>query len=147
MVTHMGQSPANHVTLKGTPRADARDNLEFFRIEADGFRATAPFTIPAGKVLVVTDVGWIPVQGNPGQFKTFQISIATVAMSNPPNTVFESTITLDNSGVGGTNVEMTSGFVVSSKGIIYVKAHVVNAGTDNEVYDQVILRGYLTEES
>lgn len=133
----MGQAPGDHVVLT------LNATFDLVRIGPNGVRETNPFKVPQNNVLVVTDVDWqisTPPLGPPPKFhklRMFTINLAT----NETNTIFESSATLNDSGQGGINVEMTSGIVVSSKAQIKVEALPV-AGP----HYSVIIRGYLHRE-
>jgi hypothetical protein len=138
MVTHIGQLPADHVTLalSGTP---GTADFDFFRIDQDGVRAATPFKVPPQRVLIVTDVEW-EISGPAQEFQTFGLIIKNLA-SGVGSRVFESSVILNNLGKGGKNEEMTSGFVVSSRGKIEVEMTAI-AGRQYHV----ILRGYIHRE-
>ncbi|HXW11970.1 MAG TPA: hypothetical protein VD694_04350, partial [Nitrososphaeraceae archaeon] len=116
-------------------------DFDFFRIGPDGLQVgTEEFKIPPKEVLVVTDVDWLISGGPPGEFHTLELFIKNIAGGGRSG-VFHSCITLNDSGQGGINEEMISGFVVSSEGKIEVQMD-AHAG----IQDRVILRGYLHKE-
>lgn len=139
----MGQLPVDHVTLEGVS-ATGGSTLDFFRVGQDGIREAAEFSPPTTKCLVITELDWLVTASaatTPGELKTLRISIVNVA-SGQDNIVFETTITVNNSGQGGINEKMKSGFVVSSKGKIRAAPSTVGGVVS---IDHVILRGYLTK--
>jgi hypothetical protein len=143
--THMGQPPSNHVTLEGVGGIDPNEDpcetgFEFVRIHPDGSRDPAPpfFRAPANKVFVVTDVDWQYGGGQPRGTQTFRIFIK----GSEINSVFESTIILNDSGAGGISEAMTSGFVVASgRGLC------VDAFPGGGQIQHVLIRGYLCRDS
>lgn len=139
-MTHMGQRPSDHVTLESS--GGSGDNVEFVRIKADGSKdPVSPWRVPAGKVLVVTDVDWQYNSADPGSRQTFRIFIVNLS-SGESERVFESTVMLNDSGDGGISEGMTSGFVISSAGGIEVD---VSPGGGR--INRVIIRGYLCRDS
>src|SRR4029079_8515917 len=60
--THLGRKASEMVSLSGnfTPTGE----IFFMRTMRDG--TSTPFTVPAGKVLIITDVNWQIESGNPG---------------------------------------------------------------------------------
>jgi len=142
--THMRQRPSDHVTLEviGINRDEdpCETGLAFVRIHPDGSRDPVPpyFRVPANKVLVVTDVDWQYGGGQPRGVQTFRIFIT----GNDIPRVFESTITLNDSGEGGISEAMTSGFVVASGSGICVDTF-----PGGGQIQHVVLRGYLCRNS
>jgi hypothetical protein len=142
--THMGQPPSNHVTLESIgidPKEDpCETGIDFVRIHPDGSRDQTPpfFHVPAGKVLVVTDVDWQYAGGVPRSAQTFRIFIR----GNDRPRVFESTIILNDSGEGGISEGMTSGFVLASGSALCVDT----TQTGGQI-SHVVIRGYLCRDS
>jgi hypothetical protein len=135
--THMGQPPKNHVTLVVIgvgSTGDPKEDLDFERIMPDGHTAPGLFRVPAGKVLVVTDVDWQYGSGTPARIQIFRIF-------NGGSEVFESSVILSDSGEGGISESMTSGFVLSSGRRI-----VVDTFPGGGTIQHVVIRGYLCSE-
>jgi hypothetical protein len=143
--THMGQTPDNHVTLHG--QRTTAGFTEFNRIGPDGKGVEGfpfPFRVPPGQVLVVTDIDWAFVGGSPGEIQIFQIFLRPIDdPGSDGNPVFVSAIILNNNGEGGRTEAMTSGFVVSSNGVIHPEMDNPGAGA----IGHLIIRGYLIDES
>ena len=61
--THLGRKASEIVMLSGL--FNATGEIFFMRTTPDG-NVSPQFTIPAGKVLIITDVNWQMDSGNPG---------------------------------------------------------------------------------
>jgi hypothetical protein len=143
-ITHMGQPPGNHFTLKSSIAGNFTipTDLQLRRITPDGIDAGVE-SIPPGQVLVITDVDWCYLGGTAGQVQILKIDIQPISLSPPPReqqsrTVFYSAITLDTKGGGSTTEAMTSGFIVSSRARILFSTF-----PGGGVLQDVIIRGYL----
>jgi hypothetical protein len=142
MGTHMGQSPANHVTLESTIVGNfiTPTDLHLRKIAANGTVAplnAPPFRIDPGLALVVTDVDWWYRSGTPGETQILNIDLQNLS-ARESHTVFNSAITLNNKGDGVTTEAMTSGFVVNEGGRILM-SNFPGGG----IIQRVIVRGYL----
>jgi len=141
--SHMGQPVGHHVILEAIGVANTGDpsrDLDFFRILPDGTMTPsgpAGFRVPTGDVLVITDVDW-QYAGSSGSSQTFRVFIKPLKDGDPGRRVFESTITLNGEGHGGTSEAMTSGFVVSAN----VRLAVDTSPGGGKI-QHVLLRGYL----
>jgi hypothetical protein len=136
--THLGQEISNHVTLGayGIIQPDKSLKWTYFRIYPNG---TADyFTIPEGKVLVVTDVDWNYNTGERNQAQTLGILIK-MPKEKIRNVIFASTVVGDANGAGGANVSMTAGFVVSSMSSIELTLE------SKGFLNNIVLRGYLID--
>lgn len=142
-ISHMGQPIGNHVVLEAVGVAstgDPSNDLDFFRILPDGTMSPggpAGFRVPAGELLVITDVDW-QYSGTPDSSQTFRVFIKPLKGDDPGRRVFESTITLDHEGHGGTSEAMTTGFAASSS----VRLTVDTSPGGGQI-QHVLLRGYL----
>lgn len=142
--THLGQPPSQHVLLESIGVADTgdpRQDLDFFRILPDGTMTPGGptgFRTPRGKMLIITDVDWQYGSGNPGGAQTFRVFIEKLAEPSLSRRVFESTVTLNGEGHGGTSEAMTTGFVVSPE----VRLTVDTFPGGGKI-QHVLLRGYL----
>ena len=87
--------------------------------------------------MVITDVDW-QYSGNPDSSQTFRVFIQPLKGGEPGRRVFESSITLDHEGHGGTSEAMTTGFVVSPS----VRLAVDTFPGGGKI-QHVLLRGYL----
>ena len=72
------------------------------------------FTIPAGKVLIITDVNWQIDSGNPGTVVRLLLRIENLANPALIRNVHNSVFTLNSAGVNGVNERLGAGIVVSS---------------------------------
>ena len=92
--------------------------FEFQRILPDGTSGNI-FRVPAGSNFVVTDLDWSYVSpsgtSTAGTIQTARLFIQNLANPFMQERGMESTITLSNTGQGGTSTNATTGFVVSSK--------------------------------
>jgi hypothetical protein len=137
--SHLGQPPSHFVTLEvvGAGSFCASKgymNLDFQRNLSDG-SSVYPFKIPAGQVLVVTDMDWQWNAGTPNSRQTLRVFLVSASSFSR---VFESTIELNGSGEGGTSEAATAGFVVSPAASICLDA-IPGGG----VLNHLLLRGYL----
>jgi hypothetical protein len=158
-VSHLGQNISDHVVLRDGSLAgryvdDVCTSGSFkgkglFRVSPDGTLASAPFTVPAGRRLVITDVDWT-VSGTtlglslaPGATVRTRIQIGN---GSPLTTVFLSgTVQVDSGGtyVAGSE-QLTTGFVVAPNTSICPSAVEFSSGaliSANLV--EFALRGYL----
>lgn len=133
--SHLGQQVSNHVTLGCYPNVQD-DSWFFYRIFPDG--TVHDFSIPKGKVLVVTDVDWNYNTGEHNAMQTFSILIK-VPKKEIRNVVFASTAPGDTSGSGGASVSMTAGFVISNMNNI--EPTLEFSGSINDI----VIRGYLID--
>jgi hypothetical protein len=61
------------------------------------------FTIPAGKVLIITDVNWQITAGTPGTVSRLNLRIENLANPALIRNVYDSVVTLNSAGVNGSN--------------------------------------------
>src|SRR5215216_6401652 len=74
--THVGRKASEIVNLSGL--FNANGEIFFMRTLPDG-TANASFTIPAGKVLIITDINWQIDSGNPGTVARLSLRIENLA--------------------------------------------------------------------
>jgi hypothetical protein len=84
----------------------------FLRTLPDG--TSTSFTIPAGKVLIITDVNWQIDAGNPGTVIRLLLRIENLANPTLIRNVHNSVLTLNSAGVSGSNERLGTGIAVSS---------------------------------
>lgn len=98
--THTGRAPSEHVTLYRLGGGTLQ------RVSAQGVPSGEQFVVPAGKVLVVTDLSWTAAGAatNAGSAATFRIL-------NGGQIVHLSTAIIGGNGVAGASESMTSGIV------------------------------------
>jgi hypothetical protein len=135
--THVGRKASEIVNLGGL--FDGSGEIFFLRSLPDG-TATA-FSIPAGKVFVVTDINWQMASGNPGTVVRLALNVKNVANPALLRKVFNATVTLNAGGVAGVNESLGSGFVVSSAAKI-----TVDLTAPTGALEGLLLRGYLAPD-
>jgi len=67
------------------------------------------FNIPAGKVLIITDVNWQIESGNPGTVARLSLRIENLANPIFIRNVHNSVLTLNSAGVNGLNERFGAG--------------------------------------
>ena len=136
--THLGRKASEIVNLSGF--LNATGEIIFMRTLPDG-TANPSFTIPAGKVLIITDVNWQVNSGNPGTVARLLLRIENLANPIFIRNVHNSVVTLNSAGVDGVNERLAAGIVVSSAAKI--TAHLtIPTGALGSLY----LIGYLAPE-
>jgi len=108
--THLGRKASEMVSLSGN--FNATGEIFFMRTLPDG--TSTPFTIPAGKVLIITDVNWQIEAGNPGTVARLSLRIENLANPSFIRDVHKSVLTLNSAGVNGVNERLGAGIAVSS---------------------------------
>ena len=108
--THLGRKASEMVSLSGN--FNATGEIFFMRTLPDG--TSTPFTIPAGKVLIITDVNWQIEAGNPGTVARLSLRIENLANPSFIRDVHKSVLTLNSAGVNGVNERFGAGIAVSS---------------------------------
>ena len=93
---------------------NANGEIFFMRTLPDG-TANPSFTIPAGKVLIITDVNWQVASGNPGAVARLLLRIENLANPIFFRNVHNSVFTLNSAGVNGVNERLGAGIAVSSR--------------------------------
>lgn len=136
-LTHVGRRASDIVNLSGFPLASGE--IIFLRSLRNG-NATS-FTIPAGKVFVVTDVNWQVSAGNPGDVARLSLSVQNLANPSLARLVYNSVVTLNGGGVAGANESLGSGFVVSSAAKVTAALTVPTGGLNG-----LLLRGYFAPD-
>lgn len=159
--THLGQSPNDHVVLElvgGFRDGYGPAKLDFVRVLPDASRVdtgTGGFRIPVHHFLVITDVDWQYAGGAPDSLQVLRLFIDKLSGPVPPGPppplvgggerVFESAIVLNNNGVGGASVAMTTGFVVGEECRIGIDVVPGPQGPPGGL-QHAILRGYLIKK-
>jgi len=108
--THLGRKASEMVSLSGN--FTATGEIFFMRTLPDGTGTS--FTIPAGKVFIITDVNWQIEAGNPGTVARLLLRIENLANPSFIRDVHKSVLTLNSAGVNGVNERLGAGIVVSS---------------------------------
>ena len=135
--THLGRKASEIVSLSGL--FNANNEIFFMRTLPDG--TVASFTVPTGKVLIITDVNWQIDSGNPGTVARLLLRIENIANPIFIRNVHNSVLTLNSAGVNASNERLGTGIAVSSAAKI--TAHLTApSGALSSLY----LLGYLAPE-
>jgi hypothetical protein len=108
--THLGRKASELVSLSGN--FNATGEIFFMRTLPDGTSTT--FTVPAGKVFIITDVNWQIEAGNPGTVARLLLRIENLANPSFIRNVHNSVLTLNSAGVNASNERLGTGIAVSS---------------------------------
>jgi hypothetical protein len=108
--THLGRKASEIVSLSGL--FNNTGEIFFLRTLPDG--TAASFTIPAGKVFIITDVNWLIESGNPGTVARLLLRIENLANPSFIRDVHKSVLTLNSAGVNGVNERLGTGIAISS---------------------------------
>ena len=135
--THLGRKASEMVSLSGN--FTTTGEIFFLRTLPDG--TSTSFTIPAGKVFIITDVNWQIDVGNPGTVARLLLRIENLANPIFIRNVHNSVLTLNSAGVNGVNGRLGAGIVVSSAAKI--TAHLT---TPTGAFNSLFLIGYLAPE-
>jgi hypothetical protein len=135
--THLGRKASELVSLSGL--FNATGEIFFMRTLPDGTATT--FTVPAGKVLIITDINWTIEAGNPGTVSRLFLRVENLANPALFRNVFDSTLTLNSAGMNVSNERLTAGIVVSSAAKI-----TANLNTPTGAFRSLFLIGYLAPE-
>ena len=108
--THLGRKASEFVSLSGL--FDMSGNVFFLRSLPNG-DATS-FTVPAGKVFVITDIQWQIEAGNPGTVARLSLNVENLANPALTRRVYNSVLTLNTAGINNVNESLKSGILVSS---------------------------------
>ena len=108
--THLGRKASEMVSLSGN--FNNTGEIFFMRTLPDG--TSTSFTIPAGKVLIITDVNWQIDSGNPGTVIRLLLRIENLANPIFIRNVHNSVLTLTSAGVNSSNERLGTGIAISS---------------------------------
>jgi hypothetical protein len=151
-LTHLGQSPQDHVLLKAmAPGFEGCDSFlgqtGLLRIFPDGFEETSAFEVPTGKMLVVTDVDW-QVSKDPTAFLTTRILIVRLGLETVDFYRTSTTVTPDivTGGLAGGNDRSVSGVVFGPGTSPCIAATTSdNSGGAVHTLTSTFVRGYLID--
>lgn len=101
--THAGHLASKHVVLNYLAGCAC-----YRRVLPDGSLDTSAFSIPTSKVLVLTDVDWSLAGGTSGQTASM-----VLAASSGQAVVLDSRAQFNSDGIGGNNVHLTGGRILS----------------------------------
>lgn len=108
--THLGRKASEMVSLSGN--FNTTGEIFFMRTLPDG--TSTPFTVPAGKVFIITDVNWQIESGNPGTVARLLLRIENLANPIFIRNVHNSVLTLNSAGVNVVNERLGAGIAISS---------------------------------
>ena len=135
--THLGRKASEMVSLSGL--FNATGEIFFMRTLPDGTATT--FTVPAGKVFIITDVNWQVESGNPGTVARLLLRVENLANPSLFRNVHNSVLTLNSAGVNGVNERLGAGIAVSSAAKI-----TASLTTPSGALGGLFLIGYLAPE-
>jgi len=135
--THLGRKASEMISLTGL--FNANGEIFFTRTLPDG--TATSFTIPPGKVLIITDVNWQIEAGNPGTVVRLLLRIENLANPIFIRNVHNSVLTLNSGGVNGSNERLGSGIAVSSAAKITAQLTAPSGALSN-----LFLIGYLAPD-
>jgi len=135
--THLGRKASEMVSLSGL--FNATGEIFFMRTLPDGTATT--FSVPAGKVFIITDVNWQIESGNPGTVARLLLRVENLANPSFFRNVHNSVLTLNSAGVNGVNERLGAGIVVSSAAKI-----TANLTTPSGALGGLFIIGYLAPE-
>lgn len=151
--THVNSDVRSFVVLRRQPDVTGGCGLqesEFFRVGSNGRREDTPFRVPAGQILVATDVDWWIADFTKGVDKErndvryFDLSIEFRDGPFVSNlSVLRSSAFVDFQGRSGRSEHMTTGVAVASGSRLCASAQVFDNPDLDELRVQVIVRGYL----
>lgn len=135
--THVGRKASELVSLNGL--FNNNGEIFFLRTLPDG--TSTSFTVPAGKVFIITDVNWQMEFGNPGTVIRLLLRIENLANPSFIRNVHNSVLTLTSAGVNASNERLGTGIAVSSAAKITAQL-TAPSGALSSLY----LIGYLAPE-
>jgi hypothetical protein len=110
--SHLGVKASEFVNLRGTGICPGFPS--FFgltdRILPDG--SVRAFTIPSGKVLVITDFSWATDSADPGTSISFELLVIDPTGSEGITLLTTKTELIDNFGRAASNEHLTAGLVI-----------------------------------
>jgi hypothetical protein len=135
--THLGRKASEMVSLSGL--FNTNGEIFFLRTLPDG--TSTSFTIPPGKVLIITDVNWQIDAGNPGTVVRLLLRIENLANPIFFRNVHNSVLTLNSAGVNASNERLGTGIAVSSAAKITAQLTAPSGALSN-----LFLIGYLVPD-
>jgi hypothetical protein len=158
-LSHQGQDIGDHFVLRdgslsGRVESDCPATASFkgralFRTWPDGTQASDPFTVPAGRQLVITDVEWTVDALATGLPLTTGDTVRTrlqIGSGATFNSVFLSRTVEVGAGRGAVSAseQLTTGFVVASNTAICPGSAAFGSNTVKSArLIELVLRGYL----
>ena len=159
-MSHQGQDISEHVVLRDgnlpgraesvCPAGGSFSDRTLFRVMPDGTREAIPFTVPAGRHLVVTEVEWtVDAHTTTGNALTSGATVGTrvrIGSGATFNAVFNSRtveVGAERGRVTGSD-QLTTGFVVGAGAVICPSASEFSANLVRSArLIEIVFRGYL----
>jgi hypothetical protein len=147
-MTHMGQTPQDHVTLSSRDDGVCPGGKNFRRVLPDGTVIGETFVVPAGKVLVATDLNArIKESTNGWAFA----EIGNVSLSTDNSTVYRASVAIPpdgkSAGSMAINSTITSGALISGEEPLCAHALVSSdSGSASVLINSILVYGYLIDE-
>jgi hypothetical protein len=163
-VSHQGQNIIDHVVLRdGNPSgrgssSDVCQSASFkdkalFRVSPDGTQASEPFMVPAGRLLVITDVEWT-VDATSGGFSltpgwSVRTSVRIGSGATLTRVFLSRTVQVGaESAPVSASEQLTTGFVIAPNTAICPSSTVLQSnGFVTARLFELILRGYLIDNT
>ena len=117
---HMGQFPVDHVTLVGVADAACTGaSIATTTLAPNGGFGSVPFTVPTGRVLVITDMSATVTEANvpwdEGEFVVLGLKIAS-----PERTLFQK------------SVEISAAVAAATQGVVVIDGHFISGALIGE---------------
>jgi hypothetical protein len=158
-VSHLGQNVADHVMLRsGTPSGRfvstcpvpaSPQGMVLFRVWPDGTRESESFTVPSGRLLVITDVEWTVMNRTNGGALTAGATVRfrlQIGSGTTFSSVFLSPtveVGSERAAVSGSE-QLTTGIAVGPNTTICPSAvEFIPNGFASAWVNELVLRGYL----
>ena len=158
-ISHQGQDISEHVVLRDgsqtgrfeavCPATASFKDKALFRVWPDGTLASEPFTVPAGRQLVVTDVEWTVdalatgLSLIPGETVRTRLQIGSGMTFNQVFLSRSVEVGSERGRVSGSE-QLTTGFAVGSNTAICPVSATFNSSTVKSArLIEIVLRGYL----
>jgi hypothetical protein len=158
-ISHQGQDISEHVVLRDgsltgrfegvCPATASFKDRALFRVWPDGSPASEPFTVPAGRLLVITDVEWtvdalaVGLPLTPGETVRTRLQIGSGTTFNQVFLSRSVEVGSERGRVTGSD-QLTTGFVVASNTAICPGSAEFNSATVKSArLIELVLRGYL----
>ena len=158
-LTHLGVKSSRIVNLvwsfdNATICPDNNQGLRsFFRLKATGERETAPFVVPSGKRLIITDVSWVASPRPNSQFhagRLLRIYLNTRHPGGAAGGEFYISdglhVTTTTSALLGGSDHFNSGIAIAPGRVICARASTIHSGGSSTHFPQEVrISGYLSK--
>lgn len=145
-LTHMGQFPVDHVTLVGANDATCTGASEATAtLSPSGAFGSVPFTVPSGRVLVITDISATVTENV--AFVEGAFAILGLRIAAPERTIFTKAVEISAAvaleGVVAIDGHSISGALIGENKVPCVLGQSTAGGA---TVSNIILHGYLIDE-